>query len=320
MGKSLEEVKKKVDELEVVNIGGIDQYILQRGDNRENPLILFLHGGPGNGQIGYMSDYQKELEKHFIVVNWDQRGAGLSYSDNIKKESMNIEQFINDTFEVTNYLKTKFNKEKLYLMGHSWGSLLGMKVIDKYPELFYKYIGIGQVADMWEGEKICYDYVKKMASKENNKLAIQELNEIDPPPYDNSLECIQVIRKWVSEYDGTMKNGELVPTMYKGMKNSKYYNDEDIEKWEKGGAFSAINMLDEILESSLFKEIKRVKIPVIFFGGKHDYTTPQKIAFKYLQKLKAPYKEFIWFENSAHMPMIEECEKFEKEVIKAFKN
>ncbi|WP_425449375.1 alpha/beta fold hydrolase [Dethiothermospora halolimnae] len=311
--------KNAIDQLNTVRIGGINQYILERGDNKENPVVLFLHGGPGNAQIGYMPQYQKELEREFVVVNWDQRGAGLSYSEDIPKETMNLEQFLKDTVEVTNYLREKYNKDKIYLIGHSWGTILGMNVIYKHPELYNSYIGIGQVADMMKGETVVYNFVKEMALKNDNKEALQEIEQVDLPPYKKPLENIQTIRKWVNEYDGVMKNGELGPVMYKGMESSNYYNEEDIKNWEQGSGFNVMNLLDEMLTANPYEEIKEVKVPVAFFGGRHDYTTPSKTALEYLEHLKAPHKEFVWFENSAHMPMIEEWNKFSDEVLRVFK-
>lgn len=311
--------KKKVNSLEKVYIGGINQYILERGEDDKLPLILFLHGGPGTAQIGFMPKYQKELEKHFIVANWDQRGSGLSYSENIPKDTMSVKRFKLDAVEVTNYLRNKYDKEKIYLIGHSWGSILGMKLIHQYPELYKGYIGVGQVTDMNQGEMLVYDFVKARAEEQNNEDALNELKTIEKPPYKNPLNSIGVIRKWVNEFDGVMKQGEFGSVVLEGMKDSDYYKEEDIKKWSQGAGFSVVNLLDEMLKINLFIEITKVSVPVTLFAGRYDYTTPSMSALKYHEMLEALQKDFVWFEESAHLPMIEEVDKFCKQVISAFK-
>lgn len=310
--------KKKVNSLEKVMIGGINQYVLERGDDDSLPLILFLHGGPGTAQIGFMPKYQSDLESHFIIVNWDQRGSGLSYSENIPKDTMSVKRFELDAVEVTNYLRKKYNKDKIFLIGHSWGSILGMKLIHQYPKLYKGYIGIGQVADMNEGEVLVYDFVKATAEAQKNEEALDELKTIEKPPYEKPLNSIGVIRKWVNEFDGVMKKGEFGSVVSEGMNNSDYYKEEDIKKWSQGASFSVVNLLDEMLTVNLFKEIKKVNVPVTFFAGRYDYTTPSLSAYKFYEMLEAPEKEFIWFEKSAHLPMIEEVDKFCDQVINIF--
>ncbi|XMB85369.1 alpha/beta hydrolase [Mycoplasmatota bacterium WC44] len=304
-----------VDVFEGVDIGGIKQFILARGNNESNPLILFLHGGPGMAQIGFMPHYQKILEEHFIVVNWDQRGAGLSFSDNIPKESMNTQQFIYDTIEVTNYLRKKYKKERIYLIGHSWGSLLGMKVIYEHPELFYHFIGVGHVADMWRVEELRYNFTKDMVIKENNTEAIKELEGIGYPPYKDGLNCIQVSSKWHAKYAKYIRTGDANTFITEGIKNSRYFSNENMEQWSNGLQFSINSLFKELFEANLYKNVKTVDVPVTFFGGRFDYTTFSSLASEYLDYINAPKKNFVWFEKSAHIPMLEESEEFQHGLV-----
>jgi pimeloyl-ACP methyl ester carboxylesterase len=174
--------KNSIDSVEKVIIGGIEQVVSLRSENINNPIILFLHGGPGTAQIAFSRKSQKKLEKFFIVVNWDQRGAGRSYSSSIKKEDLNIERLVLDTEELTISLLKRFNQPKIFLVGHSWGSIIGLKFSARRPDLIESYIGIGQIVDMKRGEVISYKFTLAEAIKRNNKKAITQLKKIEEPP------------------------------------------------------------------------------------------------------------------------------------------
>ena len=143
-----------ITSLEKITLGGIKQTILIRGHDTKSPILLFLHGGPGFPEMDIAYKFQRKLEEHFIVVNWDQRGAGKSFSKKIPRESMTIEQFISDAHELIRFLRERFDKEKIYLVGHSWGTTLGLLLTQRYPELFFAYVGIGQVVNALESEQI----------------------------------------------------------------------------------------------------------------------------------------------------------------------
>ena len=143
---------KRVATLEKVRIGEADQWILARSEDLANPVVLYLHGGPGTSQLTSNRRNARELERSFIVVDWDQRGAGKSYAAINDIDRMNLDQFVADTKELTLHLLTKFRKERVVLVGHSWGSAIGALAAFRYPELFHCYVGIGQIANMAEGE------------------------------------------------------------------------------------------------------------------------------------------------------------------------
>ena len=191
--------------MEFVKLGGINQWILIRSHNVNNPLILLLHGGPGSVESPLAYKYQRELEKHFIVVNWDQRGAGKSYSKNIPRESMNVEQFVSDTYNLILLLKKRFNKEKIYLVGHSWGSMLGTLVVQRYPELFYAYIGVGQVVNLIDNEIFSFQYTLEEAKKREHKKALKQLQKIRPYTGEN-LKHLRIQRKWLRKFGGVLHN------------------------------------------------------------------------------------------------------------------
>lgn len=310
--------ENSVSELKKIKIGGIDQGLLIRGKNKNNPILLFLHGGPGSAQIAVASKYQSILEEHFIVVNWDQRGAGLSYSKAVSKETMSVDNFIKDTKELIDYLLKIYSKQKIFLAGHSWGSLLGVLVSHKFPELIERYVGIGQAVDLEENERSAYDYVIKYAEKTNNKRAKKELQEIGKPPYKDMIGCTKVRSRWTSKFNARFYNTSMIKFMLKYL-ISQEYNLADVIKFLKGSTFSFNTMWQEVMGLNLSELVPRLNMPVYFMLGRHDFTTLYDIAIKYCEKLIAPYKEVILFENSAHCIPFEEPEKFQRILIEKLK-
>ena len=145
-----QEISAGISEKVYLDINGTKQGMFLRGEDKDKPVLLFLHGGPGSPELamGYkIEDKNARLEQEFVVCYWDQRGAGMSYSSDIDINTMTPEQFVEDAKEVTTYLQARFNQEKIYLLGHSWGSYLGIKTIEKYPELYHAFMGVGQVSD-----------------------------------------------------------------------------------------------------------------------------------------------------------------------------
>jgi pimeloyl-ACP methyl ester carboxylesterase len=150
--------ENRISEIYPMELGAYKQWVMIRGENKNNPLLLFLHGGPGTTNIGVAAETQKLLEKNFVVVNWDQLGGGLSYNKKIPKEALTIDKMVEYSNELIQYLLKRFQREKIYLVGHCWGSLIGILVAQKYPESIEKYIGVSQVVDGKLNEKYAYEY------------------------------------------------------------------------------------------------------------------------------------------------------------------
>ena len=313
------EVKpNSVTSLEKVLIGGIDQSVLIRGHDKGNPILLFLHGGPGSIEAPFAYKFQRDLEEHFIIVNWDQRGAGKSYSKKIPKESMTIEQFILDAHELIQLLLNRFNQKKLFLVGHSWGSILGTLVVSRYPELIQAYVGIGQVVNILENEKVSYQYTIDQAKERGNKKALKQLKKLEPYPEKNTndIKALRKQRKWLTKFGGVMHNGTSWWPYIKIALASPEYSLKDMIKVIGGLKFSIETMWAQMFEIDFPKQIPELKVPVYVCMGRFDYNTPFELAEKYFNQLQAPKKKFIWFENSAHMLNTEEVEKFHEFLIK----
>ena len=296
--------------LEKINLGGVPQTILITGKDPSKPLLLFVHGGPAFSEIGLVRKYDRDLDKYFIVVNWDQRGTNLSYDPSIPRSSMTMNQIVADGHELITLLKKRFHRRKIFLLGHSWGSAVAMILASKYPLDFYAYIGVGQVVNMQENERVSLQFAIEMAEKDNNKKATTELKGILPYPSPKStLQQLYTSRKWMTYYGGEVYGHHDANTIFEGVANGSnpLY---DVKKTEAGTSFSMETLWAQFLKTDFPHSITELKIPVYFFLGKHDYNVRYMLAEDYLQKLRAPSKKLVLFDNSAHLPPFEEPEKF----------
>jgi pimeloyl-ACP methyl ester carboxylesterase len=299
--------------LEKVELGGVEQWILIRGRDRAHPVLLYLHGGPGSAMIPLARRFSTRLEDHFVVVHWDQRGSGKSCGSSVPDESLALEQFLSDTHELVEWLRSHFGAEKIYLLGHSWGSILGTLTVQRHPELFYAYVGLGQVVDMKRNEEISYRFVVDRAKTEGNEEALAELGEIKPP-YRNTDE-LTTQRKWLSYYRGDIAEGggpwQFAPAL---VLSPEYTLLEKL--FYLPCVFNSVeHAWDDIEHIDFIKTISRLDVPVYFFTGRHDYNTPFELVEEWVSVLDAPHKEIVWFENSAHMACIEELERFQDELV-----
>lgn len=299
-----------IDLLEKVSLGGIEQWIFIRGQDKSNPVLLDLHGGPGSAEIALARFSYPGLDEHFTVVHWDQRGSGKSFSSDIDPQSMTVDQFVLDTCELVEILKERFDVPKIYVTGHSWGSLLGILTVSRHPELFYAYVGDGQLVDVLKNDTISYQFTLDKARESGNEKAIRQLEEIGPPPYDYKRLITQ--RKWLDRFGGVYQS----PNASKGnllmlSLTSPDYSLVDFLRYYRGILFSLKYMLPQLYEINLFEEVQTIDVPVYFFMGRYDYNTPFELTESYYRELNAPLGvTTIWFEESGHMIPDEEPEKY----------
>jgi len=305
-------VKNSIAELTTIKLGEVEQSIMIRGEDKEKPIILFLHGGPGYPFISYARKYQSQLEKDFVVVNWDQRGAGKSYSTKIDSSTMTQKQIEEDTIELIDYLRERFNREKIYIVGHSWGTVLGIETIANAPEKVIAYVGIGQVIDDVDGEILSYNYVLEKALDENNEKALAELETIGMPPYNNTGKDTFIQRKWLKEYGGFEREVSTLNEIIKGILLTPEYSWRDGIKFWKGNTFTIETLFGNREKADFREKYKEFEVPVYFCAGRFDYNTPSSIVEEYYNMIKAPIKNFYWFEESAHEPHLVEETKFSK--------
>jgi pimeloyl-ACP methyl ester carboxylesterase len=312
-----------VAEIKEVTLGGVQQNIIIRGANRNNPILLVIPGG-GLSIFPVMSKCNSDLEQHFVVVHWDIRGTGKSYFNKPEAQDMTFGQIIRDTEELAELLLTEFNQKKIFIMGWSLGSAVTMGAVKKRPDLFYANIAVCQVVNFVENEKVGYDYILAQAKKHNNEKALTEITRLGHPPYakDKLMHAFQVKGKWLQEFNGVIYDKDYLEKTPLGKQyfsgemytRSKEYSFWDLFKIMWGMEFFLTSIYDELLHADLSNQIKDVEVPLYFFLGRHDYNAPATLAERYFQAIRAPVKKLIWFEHSAHYPFLEEPEKFNSEV------
>ena len=308
-GKSL---PGSISEKIFVNINGVQQGMIIKSKDIRHPVLLYVHGGMPDYFL--TQKYPTGLEDYFTVVWWEQRGAGLSYSPDIPAETMNSEQFISDTLAVTNYLRSRFGKDKIYLMGHSGGTFIGIQAAARAPELYYAYIGIAQMSNQYESERLAYEYMLQQFKDNGNNEMVQKL-EAAPVTSTSGIP-----KAYLSLRDGAMHSLGIGTThdmksvingiFFPSLTFREYTLKEKINLW-RGKSQSGVSFnWDEITATDLTTQVTEFEIPVYILAGRYDYTVNYDLQKNYFMKINAPKKGFYTFENSAHSPLFEEPESF----------
>jgi pimeloyl-ACP methyl ester carboxylesterase len=314
--KSGNVVPGSINVIETVVLGGVPQVITIRGEDTAKPVLLHLHGGPGIPSSPWASwnDYYADLEKNFVLVHWDQRGAGKSYSNELTADDMHMANFVNDALELADLLRKRFNQEKIFLWGHSWGSGLGFETITKSSEPFYAFFA-SAVRPEWDAsQQLSYEKTLKLARQKNDEKAIKVLTDIQP--FDPvSREHLGVLGELRSQYlvnDFHTEGLESAWYDYVLKGDSPEYPKSTVKQTMRGIRFTNVTISAEILSSgyNLMRDFPESDIPVFFLAGRYDYVTPGELAKEYFEMLEAPMKDFIWFENSAHDVNYDEPDKF----------
>ncbi|TLS35035.1 alpha/beta fold hydrolase [Pseudalkalibacillus caeni] len=306
-----------ISETKTIIIGGIPQTILIQTANRHNPVLLFLHGGPSMPLPGVCCRSQeytgvlttKELVKHFTVVFWDQRGTGKSYRSDTPASSFHVRQFIEDTNELIDYLRNTFQQEKIVLAAHSWGTVLGLHLAYEKPEKLYAYIGVSQIINWAENDRLCREWALKEAYRRNNKKAIQELEGVGEPPYLESFEQWGTLRRWLLRFnsmiytDTTVKHPGMAGMAKIMLRSPDYSLGDIVNSLYRGFKLSYTQrMIEDLSGINFFKEDAKLEIPVYFIHGKKDVHVNGKLVEEYLNKVEAPNgMQLHWVEKSSHL-------------------
>jgi len=300
-----------------VNINGFQQGMVIKGRDVANPVLLFLHGGAGMPEYFLTQRYPTGLEDYFTVCWWDRCGAGLSYATNAPQDTMTIDQYISDTLEVTNYLRTRFHKDKIFLMAHSGGSIIGIQAAAKVPELYAAYIGVGQISYQLKSEILAYQYMVERYKEAGNASMVRQL-EAAPLLMTVPLPATYMRLRDKAMHElgiGTTHDMKSVITgvFLASWMCRDYTLGEKLNIWR--GKFSSDKRLyDKIIAMDMTKVVRKLDIPTYFFHGKYDYTVSYPETKAYFGMLGAPVKGFYTFEKSAHSPMFEEPERM-REII-----
>jgi pimeloyl-ACP methyl ester carboxylesterase len=294
---------KPIEDFFDVTLGGVRQKVLVQGKDARRPILLWLHGGPGSSAMLLSHAYTQRLRNHFIVVNWDQRGAGLSYEDGMDPGLISEENIVRDTVALTEELLRRYAKRKVFLLGHSFGSVIGVRVARYRPDLFYAYVGMGQVVDFERSRTITARWLER-------KLLEAHADE----------DLARLRAEGVSA-DLTRKHGAYFHTpvdMQAIMRASPYFVDGYLERLARSREFSGEHMKSDGSLRAAEGDPKRFKIPVFFFEGRHDHVMAcaPELVIEFAETLAAPRKRILWFERSAHHPNLEEPERFQDLLIK----
>lgn len=302
-----------VDEGKYVQIGGIEQWVTITGDDRRTPVILFLHGGPGSTMSQYQDTMFDQLKKEFILVNWDQRGAGRTYGRNLPEgvtedywleNPLTVEQMASDGVELVEYLLEYLNKDQVFLFGSSWGSILGMEMVLNKPDLFKAYVGHAQFVNLSNNIGFAYEKVWQLAKDENNQERIDILESLGKPPYQSAKSYGQLLRV-VKSYE--REQSTPAPESWFQLKKD-YDNPEDSRYRYEGDDYSFIYFVGHgqlgipsmVSEIDFHKSAVVLEVPVFLIQGAHDILTASDINKPYFERLQAPEKEYFLIQDAAH--------------------
>lgn len=298
-----------------VEINGVQQGMFIKSRDIRNPVLLFVHGGPGMPTYFLTQSHPTGLEDHFTVVWWEQRGAGLSFSPEIAPETMTAEQFIADTLEVTRYLIERFGQEKIYLMGHSWGSYIGIQAVAQAPELYVAYIGMGQLTYQLQSEQLAYDYALARYRESGNLDMVRRLEAAAPTmtvPLPAAYEALRDEYMHDLGIGTTHETRSVISGIFlPSWQFREYTLPEKVNLWR--GKIAArsreFGLWETMLATDLTQMVTDLAVPVYFLHGRYDYTCAYPLATAYFDQLQAPLKGFYTFESSAHSPVYEEPER-----------
>jgi pimeloyl-ACP methyl ester carboxylesterase len=282
-----------------------------RGEASGLPLLLYLHGGPGDAALPLVHKYNSAWESKFTVVIWEQRGAGKSYYPFSTDDNITIQTFIDDMHCIVNLLLKRFRQEKIYLLGHSWGSVLGLTFIQRHPELVHTYIGCGQVVDMQKGALHQKEYALAESKKRGKKGALKRISSVDLSyTQENWLDDLLFMTKLVVKYKGSLYGKTNYNKLIKDFIFSGEYGLKDLLNREKGSLQSIKYLWHELMTVS-FLATTQYEVPVVFIEGRHDHHVSSTLAKEYYDTITSP-KSFHWLEKSCHFPQWSEPKIFNK--------
>lgn len=299
-----------VDDTFVAPLGGTRQVVNVRGADSSNPLLVFIHGGPASPEMPLAWSFQRPWEDFFTVVQWDQRASGRSFrleEPAAVAPTLSLDRYRDDAIELIEMLRTRYSQRKVFLLGLSYGSAIGLSVAVKRPDLLQAYIGVGQLIDGRENERAGFEWTLAQAKADHNGSAIAALEALKPYPGDGPLSVgrTMIERNWNIHYGGLVAYRPDADWYFHLGRLSPLYTTADRQAWDAGSDLTMKTVWPALIDIS-FKKIDRLAVPVFFFIGRHDYTTPGPIAADWLARVSAPQKRAYWFENPAHLPFVEE--------------
>jgi pimeloyl-ACP methyl ester carboxylesterase len=295
---------RSIASLEEVELGGAKQWILIRGRDRRNPVVLWLHGGPGMPAMYLAHAFQRQMERDFVIVQWDRLGAGKSYAS-AGDASISVSGRLSDTIELTRLLRERFGQDRIYLLGHSWGSYLGLLAAHEHPEYYRAFVGSGVIAGTRaEADSLRRRWLREEAEENQDSTLLARLAAGE-----------EVTEADVFRYGGSLAGARSFWPLLRIGLAAPEYTLFDALAVRKGVQLVHERMQYDVLPGPLEGEYDDFAVPVAFFLGRHDHTTPSALAAAYLERLEAPYKEKVWFEESAHFPFLTQSQRFSEKLV-----
>ena len=306
-----------VDSAEFVSVGGIDQWVTIRGADCHNPPMLFLHGGPGDALSPFSGRLLADWEHHFTLIQWDQPGAGRTFSNTGPEiaSELSIDRIVLDGIDVAEFVLDKLGHEKLILVGTSWGSIIGTRMVRNRPDLFNAYVGISQVVSMKRAVPIGYRDAIGHFERAGNEAAVTELEDLGPPPWDSVGELAVLFRSIRAI------RGQSAPNLI-GLTDPEF-TPAEFQSWLAADEFSQLHFfgaaLDgELMNLDLLEESVDLSVPVYVFQGSDDLITPQILAEQYVNALDASEKGLFRIQGAGHELLFEASDELLKELVTRF--
>jgi pimeloyl-ACP methyl ester carboxylesterase len=309
-------IQGSIATLEKVTLNRSEQWISIRGKDMNNPVLLFLVGGPGGSQLVTERRTLGALEDHFVVVNWEQPGAGKSF-DAVDRSMLNPERYITDGIVLVNYLRERFHEEKVYVLGESWGSALGVWMIQRNPGLFHAFIGTGQMVAFLENDRMCYNFVLNLMEEQGNLDKVKQLKQQGPPPYYGDGVAMKEAAFLIETFNYMNADPNIADDGFNTFQDlsGSEYGLYDKLNWFRGALDTMNVVYPQLWDVDFREQATKLEVPVYFLIGRHDVNAPPVLAEEYFELLDAPHKELIWFEHSGHNPWVTESAEFVNVVV-----
>lgn len=302
--------------LERVRLGGVDQWIIVRGHDVNKPVLLFLSGGPGSSEAARVLRFNAELEQHFVVVIWEQRGCGKSYPSHQPADQLGVDRYVSDIIELSDLLRQRFDESKIYLVGHSWGTIIGLRAAQARPDLFHAYVGTAQMVDVLETDLGIYTSMLAHARQSGDQAYEQSLLTQGPPPYLGDNPIVPYATLFGREYavfeapitanPDFARDGDALLLM---LQQPEYGWLDRLNNLR--GLQDTFNVVYPQLQGLDFRQdATRLDLPVYLVVGRLDHNAPPQLAQSYFDVLEAPHRELIYFEHSGHGMIWQEPDKF----------
>ncbi|MGM0110285.1 alpha/beta fold hydrolase [Enterococcus sp. DIV0187] len=309
------EVKNSISEKKHIAIDGESIGMFIRGKDKEKPVLLFLGGGPGIPQMFVEDSMPSGIEDKFVVCYPEYRGTSLSYHSDISPKELTTQRYLEDVKKITSYLSQRFHQKKIYLMGHSFGTYIGLLAASESPESYLSFLSMSQVTDSEKSEKLAYQYMVDQYRSQKNEKMLKKMEDCpiltskaaynDYFSSDLRDEAMHDLGVGTTRKMKSVFSGIFFPSL-----RCKLYNPiERINIWRGKKLLNDAPVLKDVAKFNAFTDVPKLTIPIYFFGGKYDYTCAYSLQKDYFQAIQAPKKKFYTFQNSAHSPLYEESDR-----------